>query len=152
MIPVAMAQNTENLRWFVQEAEQGGATLDFDDVQVKVVYRHRKSDARWMVVHLNKTDFVVLGTGFDVRFWKGTGGAIPLTRVERGKFKGETWQPLLPVRRESEDRSAPFRVIEAQVTKVTLDLQEQRRMLTSVMTSDSAVSWLLTAESRSHLP
>lgn len=106
MNPVAMAQNTARLRFLVQEGEDKEARLGFEGVVVHAIYHHRKAMARGMVVRLSDTEFVVLGTGFEARFLNPDGAGIPLAQVERGRFEGETWRPLLPIRREREDRSA----------------------------------------------
>ncbi len=121
MTPLARAQNTGRLKFFVQEGDEKEARLAFEDVTVQAAFRHRKGMARGMVVQLTRTEFLVLGTGFNARFLTPDGHGIPLARVERGRFEGEAWRPALPVRREGEDRSAPFRVIEPQVVKVVLD-------------------------------
>ena len=123
MAPVTGAQNTDRLKFFVQERQdEKEARLTFEGVVAHATYRHRKGAARGMVVRLDRTDFVVLGTGFDIGFVTPEGQGIPLTRVDRGRFEGEIWRPLLPIRREREDRSLPFRVIEAQVVRVTLEM------------------------------
>ena len=121
MVPIARAQNTDRLKFFVQEADTKRARLSFEDVVFQAVFSHRKGMARGMVVQLSKTEFVVLGTGFNARFLTPDGQGIPLARVERGRFNGDAWRPALPVRREQEDRSVPFRVLEPQVINVVLD-------------------------------
>lgn len=123
MVPVATAQGTERLKFFVQEQDDAeAAKLTFEGVVAHVRYHHPKQSARGMVVRRGPTEFLVLGTAFDARFLTETGQGIPLVRVDRGRFEGDTWRTLLPVRREREDRSAPFRVEEPSVIRVTLEL------------------------------
>jgi len=122
MAPLAMAQDTGQLKFFVEEQPEEGCRLDFDDVVIQAVYRHRKAMARGMVVRRSRTEFLILGVGFDARFLTTSGEGIPLRRVDRGRFEGDTWHTVLPHRRESKDFSAPFRVIEPQVVRVGLDL------------------------------
>jgi hypothetical protein len=125
MEPVARAQNTGRLKFFVQEEDGKEAHLTFESVVFHAVFHHRKGMARGMVVQLSRTEFIVLGTGFNVRFLTPEGQGIPLARVERGRFEGDSWRPILPIRREQEDRSAPFRVIEPQVVDVILDQSDR---------------------------
>ncbi len=121
MVPAALAQNTARLKHFVEEQGAKGARLEFGDISVQVTFRHRKGMARGMAIRTGETEFVVLGTGFEARFLTPDGRGIPLASVERGRFEGDRWRALLPIRREGEDRSRPFRVIEPQVVRVTLD-------------------------------
>jgi hypothetical protein len=53
-----------------------------------------------IVLRLNKTEFVVLGSGFDVRCIKPEGQGVSLARVESGRFVGSAWQLLLPIAHE----------------------------------------------------
>jgi hypothetical protein len=123
MVPLAMAQKTDRLRFFVQEGpEEKEARLPFEGIVVHAEYHHRKSMARGIVLRLNKTEFVVLGTGFDARFLTPQGQGIELLQVERGRFEGKAWRFVLPVRREAEERSRPFRMLVPQVVKVELNL------------------------------
>jgi hypothetical protein len=123
MAALAAAQNTERLRLFVQEQpEEDEARLSFEDIVFQAVYRHPKRMARGIVVRLGKREFVVLGTGFEGRFLTAEGKGIPLAHVERGRFEGESWRPVLPVRREREDRSYPFRMAVPQVLKIAIDV------------------------------
>jgi hypothetical protein len=122
MVPLAMAQSTDRLRFFVQEKEETECRAVFNDVAFHAAYRHRKGLARGIVIRRGPSEFLVAGVGFEARFLTGEVG-IPLRRVERGRFERERWLPLLPHRRESEDASAPFRMIEPQVVRVVLDLQ-----------------------------
>lgn len=121
MGPLAMAQHTGRLRYFVQEQDEKEVQVAFEDVLFQAVFQHPKAMARGMVVRRSKSEFVVLGVGFDGRFLTRGGAGVPLARVDRGRFEGETWHAVLPHRRESEDFSAPFRVIEPQVVRVVLE-------------------------------
>jgi len=123
MVPLAMAQNTDRLRFFVQEQpDQKENRLPFEGIVVHAVYRHRKGMARGIVLRLNRTEFVVIGGGFDVGFITPEGQGIPMARVERGRFEGSAWRLLLPIRRQWEDRSHPILIYVPQVVKVLLDL------------------------------
>jgi len=46
---------------------------------------------------------------------------MPLLVVHRCGHRVELWEPILPVRREREDRSAAFNAIETQVIEVVLE-------------------------------
>jgi hypothetical protein len=123
MVPLAMAQKTDRMRFFVQEeADEKESRLPFEGVVVHAEYHQRNNMARGIVLRLSKTEFVVLGSGFDARFITPEGQGIAMTRVERGRFEGNTWRLTLPVRREREDRSLPFRMVVPQVVRVSLDL------------------------------
>lgn len=123
MVPLAMVQNTDRLRFFIQEEpEEKETRLPFEGIVVHAVYYQRKGMARGIVLRLNRAEFVVLGSGFDVRFITPDGQGIPLAQVERGRFEGSAWRLLLPIAREGEDRSYPFHMARPQVVKVLLDL------------------------------
>jgi hypothetical protein len=64
----------------------------------------------------------VLGVGFDACFLTLSGEGLPLHSVDRGRFEGDLWHTVLPHRRESQDFSAPFRLIAPQVVRVVLGL------------------------------
>jgi hypothetical protein len=121
LVPVAQAQVSDRLKFFVQEGEEKEARLSFAGVTIQATYRHKKNMARGMAIRLGPTEFVVLGTGFSARFLSPNGEGLALASVERGRFDGDTWRAMLPIRRESEDRSTAFRVIEPQVIRVVLD-------------------------------
>ncbi len=121
MVPIALAQGSNRLKAFVQEGAEKQAEINFDGVTVRAMFAHKRGLARGMVVRLGPAEFAVLGCGFRAAFVRPGGAGIPLLSVERGRFAGETWQAILPIRRESEDRTSPFRVGEPQVVKVTLE-------------------------------
>ena len=127
MVPIALAQGSDRLKMFVQEGGEKQAELPFEGIRVRATYSHKRGLARGVVVRLGAAEFAVLGTGFRAGFVRADGTGAPLAAVERGRFDGETWRAILPIRRESEDRSAPFRVIEPQVVKVTLELPAGNR-------------------------
>ena len=120
MLPIVQAQNTGRLKFFVQEKDETGARLEFEGVVFQAHFRHRKGMARGIVVRRGEREFLALGAGFEGRFLTRDGAGIPLTRVDRCRFEAEAWRTLLSHRRESEDSSAPFRVIEPQVISVEL--------------------------------
>jgi hypothetical protein len=123
MVPLAMAQKTDRLKFFVQEEPgEKESRLSFDGVVAHAMYHQRKGMARGIVLRLSKTEFVVLGSGFDVGFITPEGQGIPLARVERGRFVGNAWRLLLPINREIPDPSMPFPMARPQVIKVQLVL------------------------------
>jgi len=122
MAPIARAQNTDNLKFFVQEAEEKELRVTFGKVTVQALCRHPAGMARGMAVRLSENEFLVLGSGIHARFLDANGQGIPLARVDRGRYEGDNWRTLLPVRREREDRSIPFRIAEPQVIRVSLDV------------------------------
>ncbi|HTT65245.1 MAG TPA: DUF5597 domain-containing protein [Bryobacteraceae bacterium] len=121
MVPLAMAQNTGRLQFFVEEQGETECRLAFDDVAFHATYRHPKGMARGIVVRRSEGEFLVIGVGFDARFLDRTGRGIPLARVDRGRFERDIWRTVLPHRRESEDFSAPFRMIEPQVVRAVIE-------------------------------
>ena len=121
MVPLARAQNTPLLKFFVQEQDEKECRLAFEDVVFHAMYRHHKAISRGIVVRPSATEFLVLGVGFEARFLTRNGEGIPLARVDRGRFEGDVWHTVLPHRRESEDFSAGFRLIEPQVVRVVLE-------------------------------
>jgi len=122
MVPLAMAQNTGNTRFFVAEQDEKEFRVMFEDLTFQAICHHRRGLARGIVIRRSRTEFLVLGVGFDARFLSLSGEGLPLRSVDRGRFEGNVWHTVLPHRRESQDFSAAFRVIEPQVVRVVLGL------------------------------
>jgi hypothetical protein len=120
MIPIAEAQGTDRLRAFVQEAGETGTLLDFGDILAEVSYQHRDGAARGMIVRTAADELVVAGLGVTVGFCDPAGRGLAIGALELGRFEGREWKRVLPARREGIDPSAPFRIVEAGVFRVTI--------------------------------
>ncbi|GHV12292.1 beta-galactosidase [Spirochaetia bacterium] len=91
LYPIVMAQNTENLKFFVQEDCDMGALLSFGDIDVEVQYEHPKNAARGMVIRLGKDEFILAAGGAHVQFSRKGGERVSVATVESGVFKDDQW-------------------------------------------------------------
>jgi hypothetical protein len=119
MEPVVMAQNTPNLQTFVQEEGDNGVLLEFGDMDVEVFYDHPLNAARGMVIRRSEKEFVLLGAGVHVSFSKKGGARVSVSRVEAGRFKGDTW--ILAYQLSSERTPfEPIQLLDCRVLRVVL--------------------------------
>ena len=121
MVPVAIAQNNGKLATFVQEDGDYGIKLNLDGVIAEISYKDPDKLSRGMIAQVSEDELIVLGKGFTIRFYDD--GEIPLLIefATVGVFCGEEFIPRHPMRREGEDRTAPFGVICSSVIRVKLD-------------------------------
>jgi hypothetical protein len=120
MAPIAAAQGTAALQVFVQEQEERAAKLRFDDIVVEVSYNDPAGATRGLVVRTGSDELVVAGVGAGVGFCDAGSRPLPIASVERGRFDGDRWVPLCPVRREGNDPCAPLHLVVPQVVRVRL--------------------------------
>ena len=120
MVPIALRQHTNDLRHWVQEPGDYEALLDFADARVYVEYA-RHSNSRGLALRMDATHYVVAGCRANVQFYDHTGSALPIRRVEQGKFEGEVFIPERKTRREREDDTLPFRLQDPGVYLVELE-------------------------------
>jgi hypothetical protein len=119
MEPVVMAQNTPNLQIFVQEEGDNGALLEFGDMDVEVLYDHPLDAARGMVIRRSEKEFVLLGAGVHVSFSKKGGARVSVSKVESGRFNGDTW--ILAYQLSSERTPfEPIQLLDCRVLRVVL--------------------------------
>ncbi|GHV72168.1 beta-galactosidase [Spirochaetia bacterium] len=136
MEPIVMAQNTENLKYFVQEEGDNGALLHFGDIDVEVFYDHPKNAARGMVIRQGAAEFVLIGAGVYIAFSREGGELVSVATVESGAFEGETW---IPRYRLSSERPpvAPIQLFDCRVLRVVLgDRTDKPGPHSSIKSSD----------------
>jgi Domain of unknown function (DUF5597) len=120
MVPIASAQGTENLACFVQEEGENGTLLELPGIWAEVAYTHRDRSSRGLLIFSSQREIVAAGVGFSVRFCRKDGSAIAIRRAECGRFEGNDWHPMHPIRREGTDETSPLRIVEAQVARIEL--------------------------------
>ncbi|MDR1419753.1 MAG: beta-galactosidase [Treponema sp.] len=119
MEPIVLAQNTPSLKIFVQEEGDNGALLEFDDLDIEILYDHPLNAARGMVIRRSAMEFILLGAGGHVSFSKKGGKRVSVSKVESGRFQGDAW--VLSYQLSSE--RAPFesiQMLDCRVLRVVL--------------------------------
>ena len=122
--PIVEAQGTERLFTFVQEAAEestGWAAADYD---LLVSYHDRAGAARGLLIQQAPNVILLIGVGFDVRFRRPRpdGHPVPIVSAEWGRYEGERWVTLHPMRRERlESAGAPVTLLEPGVARVVLE-------------------------------
>jgi hypothetical protein len=120
MVPIAKAQHTSAIRAFVQEESEYSELLDYGDIVIEIMYQYQPTASRGIVVRLDERTFIFAGVCFSARLFDAEGKPQPLNNVEKGRFEGEEWVRLHPVRREWEEKSLPFSVHHTGVYRVIL--------------------------------
>lgn len=94
MVPVAQAQGTDRLRYWVQEPSDTYRFLDFRDVSIRIDFGdERLGVSRGMAIRQNSDTFIVLGEMADVSFYDEAGDRIDIRKSEQGRFDGEQFVP-----------------------------------------------------------
>jgi hypothetical protein len=119
MQPIAFAQNTPNLKAFVQEDGDNGILLKFEDIDAEIIYDHPKKSARGMVIRRSKNEFILIGAGAIICFSKAGGERISVQKAECGFFKGNEW--VTSYRLSSElPPTAPIQLFDCKMVRVML--------------------------------
>jgi Domain of unknown function (DUF5597) len=121
--PIVAAQGKDRLFTFVQEPAEGAAWWAGDGCDVLISYHDREGAGRGMVIQQGPNEFVVLGLGFDVRFRRPRpdGRPRPIATAEWGKYGGDRWVLLHPMRRERpESAGLQVEFLEPGVARVIL--------------------------------
>jgi hypothetical protein len=123
MAPIVACQGTGKLFCFVQEAGERGTACMAELCSLQIAYHDRDNMARGMVLELSPTEFVIIGSGFSVRFrHKDQDLAYPVKRSDWGRYEGETFRLLHPMRRERLEREGlAVAMLEPGVARVILD-------------------------------
>ena len=82
-----------------------------------------------MVIRQASDEFLLIGVGFSVRFRKsGSSESVAVRSAEWGRFEGDRWVRLHPMRRERlESEGAPVMLLEPGVARIKLDLPPLNR-------------------------
>jgi hypothetical protein len=121
--PLVAAQGTDRLFTFVQEPAEESTGWEADGCDVLIAYHDREGAGRGIVIQQGPTELVALGLGFDVRFRRPRpdGRPRPVVSAEWGRYDGDRWVLLHPMRRERPE-SAGIQVdfLEPGVARVVL--------------------------------
>jgi hypothetical protein len=124
MIPVAIAQNARKLYTFVQEEGDYGIKINLDGMIAEISYKDPNMLSRGMIAQVSENELIVLGKGFTIKFYDDAENPLPIELATVGIFHGEEFIPRHPIRREMEDRTAPFGVRHSAVIRVKLDRKQ----------------------------
>ncbi len=124
LLPIAAAQGTDQLFTFVQEPGDGGTAWRTPDGDVIVHYEAADGMARGLIIHRAPGEYLLVGVGCGVSFRRpGDGSAIPMRLTEFGRFAGEQWIALHPMRREGDEAiGRPLYLRRPGVARIVLDL------------------------------
>ncbi|MDP9364364.1 MAG: DUF5597 domain-containing protein [Chloroflexota bacterium] len=123
--PIVAAQGTERLFTFVQEPAEQRTGWAAAGVDVLVAFRDRDGAARGLIIQQSASEFLLIGLGCEVRFRRPRpdGRPVPVASAEWGRFEGDRWVALHPMRRELlESVGEPIKLLEPGVARVVLDL------------------------------
>lgn len=125
--PIVNAQGTSRLFTFVQEAAENGTAWAADGCDLIVEYHEREGAARGMIIQRQADEFILIGTGFSVRFRHPRPDGRPrhVKGTELGEFDGSSWRMHHPIRRERpESAGSPISLLEPGVVRVQLAAHE----------------------------
>lgn len=121
--PIAAAQGTDRLFAVVQEPGASGAGWSRPGCDVVVSYGAAADGAaRGLLIEMARREFLLIGLGFGVRFCDpATGAAIAMVACDFGRFDGQRWTTLHPMRREADEAvGRPIYLRRPGVVRVTL--------------------------------
>jgi len=121
--PIVEAQGTDRIFTCVQEAAEEGTGCAAEGCDVLVSYTDRDGAGRGLVIQRAPNEFLLIGVGFSARFRRPRpdGRPIPVASAEWGRFEGDGWKRLHPMRRERpESEGMPVLVREPGVARVVL--------------------------------
>ena len=123
MGPICACQGTEKLLCFVQEPGERGTAHSATLCNLQIAYHDRDGMARGLVLELSPTEFLLVGVGFSVRFRrKDADLPLPVRRADWGRYDGDEFRLLHPMRRERHEREGlPVPLLEPGVVRVILD-------------------------------
>lgn len=121
--PIVEAQGTDKLFCFVQEPGERGTVYAGEFCTLQITFHDRENMSRGFVVERSPTEYLLIGTGFSVRFRQpGRDAAVPVQRADFGYFEGDTFKLLHPMRRERLEREGlPVPLLEPGVVRVVLN-------------------------------
>jgi len=94
MVPIAQAQGTDRLRFWVQESTDTYRILEFGDVSIRVDFGdERLGTSRGMAIRMGTDRFIVLGEMADVSFHDRSGASLAILKSQQGRFAGEEFVP-----------------------------------------------------------
>lgn len=125
--PIVAAQNTERIFAFVQEPAESGTGWAAPGCDLLIAYHDRDEAARGIIIQQAPNEFLLTGVGFSVRFRRPRpdGQPLPVLSAEWGRYDGDHWITLHPMRRERpESVGPPVTLLEPGMARVILDKGE----------------------------
>jgi len=121
--PIVEAQGTDKLFCFVQEPGERSAAYAGELCTLQIAFHDRETMSRGFIIERSPTEYLLIGTSFSVRFrQKGRDLAYPLKRADFGRYDGDEFKLLHPMRRERLEREGiPVPLLEPGVVRVVLD-------------------------------
>lgn len=129
MQPIVVAQGTQRIFTFVQEPSEAGTGWAASGCDLLIAYYDRDEIARGIIIQQAPDEFLLIGVGFSVRFCqpRPDGQPLPIVSAEWGRYNGDQWIALHPMRRERlESVGAPVTLLEPGVARVVLDVAAKR--------------------------
>ncbi len=123
--PIVSAQGTERLFTCVQEPAERRTGWAAQGCDLLVSYHRPEGAGRGLLIQQGLNEFLLIGVDFSVQFRRPrpSGEPIAVVSAEWGRYEGERWIALHPVRRErDESLGAPLRLVEPGVMRVILDM------------------------------
>ncbi len=122
--PIVMYQGTKSFFCFVQEPGEKGTSISGALTTLRIAYHDRDGMARGFIIETNPAEYLLIGSGFSVRFRKkGKDSAYPVKRADFGRFDGDEFHVLHQMRRERlEGEGLPVTLMEPGVIRVTLEI------------------------------
>lgn len=104
--PIVEAQGTDRLFTLVQEPGETATAWSADGVDLLVSYHQPEGRGRGFLIQRGPDEFLIIGVDFDVRFRhpRPDGSPRHVIRSDYGRFDGEEWITLHPMRRERHER------------------------------------------------
>ena len=109
----------------VQELGERGTGWAAPGCDVLVAYHRPEGAGRGLLIQQAPDEFLLIGVGLSVQFRRPrpSGEPIAVVSAEWGRYEGERWIALHPVRRErDESLGMPVRLVEPGVVRVILDI------------------------------
>lgn len=123
--PIVEAQGTERIFTCIQEPAESSTGWAAQGCDVMVAYHDPEQAARGLLIQEQPDVFLLIGVGFTVQFRRPRpdGRPVPVVSAEWGRYEGNRWVMIRPVRRESiETKGNPLFMLEPGVMRVTLAL------------------------------
>jgi hypothetical protein len=123
--PIVEAQGTERLFTCIQEPAERGTGWGAQGCDLLVSYHQKEGAGRGLFIQQSHNEFLLIGVGMSVRFRRPrpSGEPIAIVSAEWGRYEGERWITLHPMRREyDETLGNPISLQEPGVARVILDI------------------------------
>jgi hypothetical protein len=123
--PIVAAQGTKRLFTCVQEPAEHKTGWAAQGCDLLISYHQTEGAGRGLLIQQAPNEFLLVGVGFSVQFRRPrpSGEALAVVSAEWGRYEGEHWITLHPVRRERDEAlGAPIPLVEPGAVRVILDI------------------------------